>query len=109
MHAITESHIRKAVAKMMAEGGGWQPSDSARLIISRGTPGTWTWQSPGTFATDRGIAVPHSNGMITVTMYDDDNSGPPYVKHVTGPCDCACNDDPPKFCGGCGHAGCGRR
>jgi|KBSMisStandDraft_5_1062788.scaffolds.fasta_scaffold599993_2 hypothetical protein len=25
------------------------------------------------------------------------------------PCTCECNDDPPRFCGGCGHAGCGGR
>ena len=26
-----------------------------------------------------------------------------------GPCPCACNNDPPGWCGGCGHAGCGGR
>lgn len=26
-----------------------------------------------------------------------------------GPCPCECNDNPPQFCGGCGHAGCGMR
>jgi hypothetical protein len=26
-----------------------------------------------------------------------------------GPCPCECNASPPQFCGGCGHAGCGRR
>jgi hypothetical protein len=28
---------------------------------------------------------------------------------LIGPCPCECNANPPQFCGGCGHAGCGGR
>jgi hypothetical protein len=31
----------------------------------------------------------------------------PVRVHVTVPCPCECNRG--SFCGGCGHAGCGRR
>ena len=36
------------------------------------------------------------------------DTGPPVaVKRNPGPCPCACNSG--GYCGGCGHAGCGRR
>lgn len=46
-----------------------------------------------------------------VDMISDDQPTPaapvPTVARVAGPCPCECNRG--GFCGGCGHAGCGRR
>lgn len=37
------------------------------------------------------------------------NVNPAEVASQTPPCPCECNRDPKQLCGGCGHAGCGRR
>lgn len=52
--------------------------------------------------------LPNLDLKVVVDAMEDTPAAPvPTVARKAGPCPCVCNSG--GFCGGCGHAGCGRR
>jgi len=48
-------------------------------------------------------------GTVTARSGEGAPQGPSWARSAPLACPCICNADPPGYCGGCGHGGCGRR
>lgn len=49
----------------------------------------------------------HPTGVTSITSAADDDDDAVLPRRAIGHCPCVCSNG--GFCGGCGHAGCGRR
>ena len=101
MIIVQAHHIQRAVAKVLAT------KPEAIVAIYHQHLSAWYWARKT--GTDTGHAYPRADGTIKITFTTYPDEDPIPDKQIPGPCPCVCNANPVGFCGGCGHAGCGRR
>ena len=95
---ITAANSYRDAGVLTLDRGVWlELSDGSRfgltVTVSRRPTGEVTLRPPGT---------PHRPGRTRSVPRPR-----PAARRAAGPCGCACTSG--GFCGGCGHAGCGRR